>query len=524
VVTHWVWKKIPTPLNSYSSAQNKNTGWTLAKTLCPKLGGFRGGSQAKSGSKKMKKRHSAAHKIFLSLVFLTTGSLSASCAYALSTLDDDELAEETGSGLALALDDFSFRMAPTSYIELTGTPPENTSTPAPTAAGAGWKRADVRYYGLSMTSNTAAGADWYGNGCGTGLGCPMGTGGVANFAPVYNPFMLRVFQYQGFDYQGNLMSSTGGVGGTDNRPTVLEFIGPTMSDSWRWSFWGEIEIGRGTVYSTSTAVTTTSPHPGNPLVPGCLSSTSSNQSFCGLQSQSIILGKPITRSNSDINLAGAPGRPTMLRLMQTSNSADRTLGLTYQSALSGDFRFSVAQTASSPNALHRVPDFNDLEGVHFKNVDAFIPLGRLNSQAITFNSTAVGATAGDGNFVAELTPIPKVANVYNDIYCGTATPTVVASCGTVTELTDFFGNNVVAISTPNSSTRGYVKWGCTTTDNVGVCNNGAGAALYSTAPIASATNNGIYFSNPAGTTIVNIGTAKLDGVLIQSLKLTTKGL
>ncbi|MDF3029634.1 MAG: hypothetical protein K0R03_192 [Moraxellaceae bacterium] len=449
----------------------------------------------------------------LSLFFVLVLLLLAPATLAMETLSETELAEESGAGLALALDDFSFRMAPTSYIELTGTAPENTSTPS--AASLGWKRADARYYGLSFTSNsTASGTDWYGNGCtpgATGLGCPMGSGAIADLAPVYNPYLLRVYQYQGFDYQGTLLCATCGTGSAESRPTVLELIGPSASDTWRWAFWGEIEIARGTTYATSTSTTTTSPHPGNPAVAGCLSAGNGNASYCGLQSQSVILGKPITRN----------GTPAILRLMQTSNTADLTLGLTYQSALSGDFRFTAMQTAASPNVLHAVPDFHDLEGIYFRHVDAFLPLGRLNSQAIVFDSTASGATAGDGNFVIQLMAVPNVANVYNDIYCGSATP-VVVSCTTSTVLADFFGNTVTEYNNPNPATHGYVKWGCMTTDNTGPCSNG-GSARFPTAPITTASDNGIYFTNATGT-VVNIGTAKLDGILIQSLKFTTKGL
>ncbi|MFZ5755581.1 MAG: hypothetical protein ACOY3X_01605 [Pseudomonadota bacterium] len=447
------------------------------------------------------------HRCFAALAVLLAFAAPAGAAYL--EIDDSALGEISGEGLVLALDDFSLRVAPTSYIELTGTIPENTSTPAPTAAGAGWKRADVRYYGLSFTGN-AAGTDWSGTGCtGSGVNCPLGTGDIADFASVYNPYLLRVFQYTGYDFQGNLLNTAG------TQPTVLELIGPSRSDTWRWSFWGEIEIARGTTYATSTSVTTTSPHPGNPAVAGCLSNVNSNNVYCGLQSQTTILGKASTTGMTSGPFTWAANRPPVLRLMQTSNSSDRTLGLTYQSALSGDFRFSVAQTASSQNVLHRVPDFSDTEGLVFRNVDAFLPLGRLHSQAITFDTTAVGATPGDGNFVMRLTPVPNVAAVYQDYYCGGVVPAAV-TCTTANELTDFFGNTVTVYNNPNPETHGYVRWGCTSSTD-------PGCAAFTTPPTSTATNNGIYFTSPGGT-VVNVGTSKLVGVMIQALTLTTKGL
>jgi hypothetical protein len=182
--------------------------------------------------------------------------------------------------------------------------------------------------------------------------------------------------------------------------------------------------------------------------------------------------------------------------MQTANSDDPTFGFTYQSALSGDFRFSVNQTDSSPDSLRSVPDFSDSQGLTFRNVDAFLPLGRLHSQAITLNSAGT-----DGNFIIELTAIPPVAAVYNDFYCNQGT-----SCDTQTESTDFFGNSVQAISTPNPETHGYVRWGDFSTP----------------APNSTATDNGIYFTDPDGN-VANIGVARIEGILIQQMKLTTNG-
>lgn len=394
--------------------------------------------------------------------------LCAQSVWALSELLDSSLSDVSGEGIVFGLKDFSFRMAPTSYIELTGTSPNAAAT------AAGWKRGDARYYGLSFTGLNLAGAgmDWYGSSAGAGctqgangLGCPMGTGDINNFASVYNPFILRVFQRPGYNRQGTLL--TGGTA-----PTVLEIEGPTKSDAWRWSFWGEMEIGRGTTYGTSTTA-------GN-----CLFAGSGNTVFCGLQSQVIIAGKPITKN----------GTPSLLRMMRTkdTNPLLETLGFTYQSALSGDFRFSVAQVGSAnTGALHQVPDFNDAEGVFFKNVDAFLPFGRLNYQAIVFDSTP----SKDGNFVIELTQVPNVANLYNDFYCG----------GTCTTDANGFVTN------PNAATHGYVRWG------------DLSGGLVDKTPTGTSTAQGIYFSTTAGA-ITNVGTANIEGLLIHGLKITTKGI
>src|SRR5690554_6431750 len=164
-------------------------------------------------------------------------------------LEEEEMSGVSGAGLAFVMDNFSMRMAPTSYAEITG------RTPTLQAQGKGWQRGDARYYGLSFISGASAGTDWFGNGCGDGsdaLKCPLGGNGanfgVAGFASAFDPFVLRVFQNPGFDYQGDWRgpSTPRGFAGTVlPMPTVLEFVGPRNTDVWRWAFWGELEVGRG---------------------------------------------------------------------------------------------------------------------------------------------------------------------------------------------------------------------------------------------------------------------------------------
>lgn len=385
--------------------------------------------------------------------------------YALTPMDDDQMSEVNGTGLAVGFDDFDFRMAPTSFIELTG------SEPSSAADTAGWDRGDARYYGLSFTDADANGVQWFDNdnACGNPDDlCALGSGTITNFAPVNNPYVFRAFDNPGYDPSGTYLD-----GGST--PTNMELVGPTASDPWRWSFWGELQVDRNNQDGGSEL----------------------------LQSQTIIKGKNITQS----------GDPSIFRIFQTEGP-DETFGFTYQSALSGDFRFSVAQTGSSPDAVHEVPEFGAQEGVVFKNVDAFIPLGRLHSQFFSLNSTS----ANDGNFVIELSEVPNSPNAYNDIYCGNqgsaCTTNSTASDGTYD---DTFGNEVEVISNPNDETHGYVRWGN--------FNNGDPNSI-----CATCTGNGIYFRAPAndpsepGGAVTNIGVARLDGVLIQSMRLETLGI
>ena len=167
-------------------------------------------------------------------------------AHALVAMDDAELSSQTGGGIAIALQDIEFLMAPTSYIEAT---PSTTNLPS------GAYAADLRWYGLSMTGDgntgngnagSATGSTQWNGACapisGSGNICPLGTTPVVDFASVYNPFVLRVFNYAGYDAAG--VDLTDGSSGT--APTVLELRGPTASDSWRWAFWGALTVNAST--------------------------------------------------------------------------------------------------------------------------------------------------------------------------------------------------------------------------------------------------------------------------------------
>lgn len=455
----------------------------------------------------MQTRRIGASLLAFSLAFMLPVS-----AHALAEITDVEMSDVTGTGLAFVFDDFSLRQAPTSYIELIGSP-----TTAQASAN-GWERGDVRYYGLSMTSGSTNGTDWFGNGCsGDALACPLGLGdgdyGINAFASVYDPFVLRVFEYEGFDYQGVWRT---GSSGANAMPTILEFKGPTNTDTWRWSFWGEFEVDRT---------------PGTDAIGTCNDSAAG----CGagadfLQSQTIIHGKPVVKGTTwlGLNAAGndlgyqtGASRPAILRLMKTLNNGDPTLGISYQSALSGDFRFSVRQTAASPDELHVVPDFNDGEGVHFRNVEAFLPLGTLHYQALTFSGVSeYGAAANklatptqNGNFTVELTRIPNIANIYNHFYCGITS----GSCAL-----DADGS----ISSPNPNTHGYVRWGNWTLANgtTPIDPYGARGTGAFNLPTATSTTNGIYYSNGTGPSgVTNLGISRIEGMLIQHMKITTLG-
>lgn len=373
-------------------------------------------------------------------------------SYALEELHEDDLRDTSGAGISFPFENLRLQMGNTSFIELTGNDPATGTTT--------FLRGDARYYGMTISRgatrnedgsysiyNTGV-SDFTGGACTPGvygLGCARSNEGVKNFSTFDNPYVLRVFDYAG--YQPN---------NTNTTQTVLELLGPSNTDPFRWAFWGEIEAGRtvdgnGNLTGASCGVGTSAPGADN---------------ACILQSQSIILGKPATYQKS-FTRAGTTNNPMMgqvLRLFQFQGAAagQETLGIIYASRLSGDYRFSVNKAAATQFGV--VPDFTDEEGMYFRNVHAYLPLGQQNYQAITLNNVP-GATATNGNFVVELAAIPDQPNVYNDFY--SMAPALLRDSGCVATLCTSayqessrgYIRTVASLPGRYFDTHGYVSWG-----------------------------------------------------------------
>ncbi|MDF3029545.1 MAG: hypothetical protein K0R03_103 [Moraxellaceae bacterium] len=367
--------------------------------------------------------HSLRQKAFALIlstwwIFDTSGVVVA-----MQVMDDQEMSSESGAGLAFPFENFRFEMEKTSFIQLTGSD-TNLCTAGSTTSPVGcttFRRGDLRYYGLTMSRGTTGGTsgtitttnvtDWFGNGCtaGTfGLGCPISSESIINYSNHDNPFIFRVFNYTGFDTAGT---------STNSRP-VLEILGPSNMDPFRWSFFGEVETGR--TYGATAS---------NGLYPitGATCSAGSGAA-CLLQVQNIILGKPASRlkppSVGGSVDASNPYYGPAIRLFQyagttaATGSDPATYGIQYESRLSGDYRMSVNNAAATPSR-GVAPDFNDEEGMYFRNVQAYLPLGQLHYQALVFDDTQPGSTGvvtTNGNVSIEVTRIPNVTAVYQDFY------------------------------------------------------------------------------------------------------------
>lgn len=434
---------------------------------------------------------------------LMLGLVPGQVASAMRPVADDELAAISGEGIVIALEDFRFSFANNGYIEQVGVAP---------AAGAGFKRGDLRWYGFTLSGAGAAdGKGWTSENCGHLL-CPVANTG-ALVSPYDNPYLFRVFDQTGWDFQNASVTRT-----------VFELVAPTDSDPYRWAFWGELEVGK--VNSTTRDGL--------------------------LQSQAMIVGKPMAPNQpAAVDATNNPGRGPVLRLMQQQDDADRTLAFNYHSRLSGNFRFSLAQTISSANALGSVPLFDNgtteanAPGLIFRNVFAHLPLGQMFYQSLIFDDTQPGGGggAGNGNFVIELTRIPNQSNAYTDFY---STPG--ASCTDARYTGVNCGYQRTSRPARYFETHGYARWGDWYPGNGANC--GAAGTLCNT---PTATNDGILFNkataagtftasatrpdttanqnndppiltyNRTGLSSVNLGDSRITGLLIQHLKITSLG-
>ena len=446
--------------------------------------------------------------------------LPAMHTLAMTSLDDQQLEQVAGQGIAFALNDFSLRSSPTTFIEqIGGAPGSDTS----------FNRGDLRWFGLSITgfSATESAADlftWSGS-CNSGLnalGCPISNNGITNYANHDNPFVLRVFDFTrvGLDGNGDWVGgpvdpvtgiSTGGI-----TRTVLELVGPSNSDNFRWAFWGEIQASETDVNGNITNV------------------------LGILQNQNLIVGKPATHRRpvslfgSDPLTNGVEG--SLLQLFE--NQEDGSLGILYHSRLSGDYRFSVNQLGPDGDG---VPQFTSEEGLYFGNVNAYLPLGQLHYQSLLLDDTNPGSSGGvgDGNFTITLNRIADDSNVYNDFYSAAGPTGYERNRPSQTGRNDRY-----------YQTHGFVEWGsdfptCPTGATNCLAGSGVSDVRFAGAGGSSreqVVEDGIAFAtanaastfqlnsnqNDPGSALVNVsavnlGSARVEGLLVHHLKITTLG-
>jgi hypothetical protein len=352
--------------------------------------------------------------------------LAGSAHAALTDLDEHDMADVTATGVAIAFDEFQLAMAPTSYFEQVGSAPAGACSGSGSVAGNTrcWRRGDLRWYGINISNAGGSGDGHHWNNVTTcsssSLDCPRG-GTITHFSPFDNPYLIRAASPAGISHSGECINgATGGctAPATPISKAIYEFLAPTLQPNYTFSWWGEMESG-------STRNSLTQP----------LATNAGNL----IKSQNIIRG----------NAAGS-----VFRLFQFTQAGNQTFGMSYHSRLRGDYRLSVAQVdpdGAGPLAISDVigvpTHFAGTEGMYFRNVDAFIPLGQLYYQALTIS--AVGTS---GNFEIALTPIPDTALVYNKHYALNAGDTKGYETARM--------NNTGGTNTADYDlTHGYSRWG-----------------------------------------------------------------
>lgn len=402
---------------------------------------------------------------------------------ALTPMSENEMSGVTGEGIALAFEDLRVQAGGTSYFEATGTP---------TVAGSQFQRADARYYGITLSGTTPVNS-WTGI-CNAGIadmGCPIGDT-IDRFAAFDNPFILRVADKSGIQFDGSTGSRT-----------ILELLGPTDQDPWRMGMWTEALVGGG---------------PDK------------------LQGQVILNNSTLTSQVNGENVSNK------IRMLEHSNEDDPTVGFIWENHYTGDFRFSVNQTFLSSDQRGVTPFFGDVEGMYARHIQTYVPLGQLHYQSLILDDTA----ANDGNFIIEVTRLdPDASNAYNDFYSiadgnGDGTPDCLGfRC-------DVDGNGEIDPRPDRYfETHGYFRIGDwypgsadgtnnspTSTDDgiffVAYDDSASGAQFpaYSFIPDQSAiddppTNN----DNPnnGSYNVVNLGDGRIEGMLVKHLEIVTKG-
>lgn len=417
-------------------------------------------------------RGAAPRRRWLCCCAVLAGLMAFGPVAAMQSMSDEQMSGVNGAGLAFGFDDFRFQAAPTSYIEQVGGEP---------AVGTTFKRGDLRWNGVTMSNwradETATQRTTWSGTCDDGfanMGCPISTEGIGvngggGYATHDNPFVLRVFEYQrvglnaaGTDWVGDPVSGGTSVGGINR--TVLDLLGPSDSQNWRWAFWGEAQSsdtdGFGNIVAGTEQV---------------------------LRNQNLILGKPaaFSRPRSVVGSAGNPVSGATLQVFQYRGERvdgsgttilDETMGLLYHHRLSGDYRFSLNQTVASGDT-DPVPQFSNQEGLYFTDVNAYLPLGQLYYQAVVLDSVKpAGGGAGDGNFIIELTRIPNDLQVYQDFY---------SVAGAIADPVAGYNRN--GRNDRYYQTHGYVEWG----DYFPTCATGGSNCM-----AGAGTDNGIRFSGP----------------------------
>lgn len=311
----------------------------------------------------------------------------ASFSYSLESLEDTELSDVSGAGIAIALNDFRYEMAPTSYIEFSHNCSSAIDANCVPDAAAG----ALRLYGLTISKETTATGlqrNWRGNqtACNSssafgGATCAKSDDPIKVLASVYDPILFRV------------TNEKKAIAGSAVAQSVdaFELVMPKNSDPFKVSMFMAMQAGNTT-------------------------------SAGGLQMQTVLDHIKLSSTSAGCALGTTPGTvctglltATNFRVFSvptTATIAAKELGMVLDLRFEGSLGFSVRQeingvvsnntgcTLSSckDSLFGSTPAMDGSEGLVFKDVKMNLSLGRSYYQPITF----AGDAANPGGFVVEI--------------------------------------------------------------------------------------------------------------------------
>ncbi len=460
-----------------------------------------------------------------------------SAAYALEKLDENDLAAATGEGIAILPTETSFRLNGANSTSSLSTEVTDNSNPGTgyvhiipvgplsktvqTAnASATYKtgKADLYLYGLALSKNDNNVNTQYSN------------SEIATWGTAQNPWIIKVTTASNIPNFSTSDSGTYPV-------SYLSLEAPLFN--------GVVTATTGTTTTQTTKPTTSATGAdAYNLKLGLWADAFVRDSSVVEGSASQFCLNGCTRNTSATNTAQIPRENRMrlqtiwngfgingtdVKIFQTLNGAtdtsyNNTLGLAalvrLNSSDTGVLRLSTQETTASglltTPAINAgaMPTFNANEGLYLQKLNVNFALGSI------YQPVVLGAT-DDGNIVFEVTRIPNKASVYNQIYTNYSAPNSTTYKG-VTCSQFYCGGDGSSTTYQTAGTVGTTNYRNPTHSSITI-----GDVIYNNATrtISANTNptNGVVFKDSSGTA-TNLGSVAIDGVLIQHLKITTKGL
>lgn len=459
----------------------------------------------------------SGHFRYIPHVLALAISAVASSSYALEAISDEEMSDTTGEGLAFLPENFSIVFDPNAYINLIPVGPVTTGN-----------KADIFLYGLALgKSNVAATAlrNQPSPTIDNRITNDTTVSNISSWGTGVNPWLFRTTTITAPAFQ----SITGVTDGTGQESrAVISFEAPdftagAVTDDYnlKMVMWADIMSRNSGVVANNNDPTGASGQFANRLR---LQAIWDGFSVNGTQLNLFQTAKQTTNPATD---PGATG---------TQTNASQTLGLAglirFNSLDQGVLRFSTAlkanETDTGTNAFttgatggalpfvrgnSTANQFEEDEGLYIRNLDVNLPLGQLHYQPLIFD-------ASGSNIIIELARIPNYNKAYDAFYVDYRGITdAELSSGQVDNVTRVVnGVNITA-----AQRAAQLAKLCTGTFCGSASITGPGTVFNATPTHGSINMGNVSFRNTAGT-VVDLGSASIQGLMIQHLKLRTTGL